>query len=1108
VNRCTLWLCSAAFVSLAFTAAAARAAVNGYYRNATIHDDQVVFASEGDLWKVSAKGGLATRLTSHPAPESSPHFSPDGKWIAFTADYLSSGDVYVMPSEGGEPKRLTFHPSRETVAGWTPDGKCVLFTARRSGLDSEESMYKVAVEGGEPEKLNIGPASWVSYSPDMSQIAFNRHSWNSNWKRYRGGTAPDVWYGNLKTSKFNRIAANDAADLYPMWVNDRVYFMSERNGNANLFSCAIDGSGVRQHTKIDDYSCRAPDTDGKSIVFSSGADLWVYDVATDQANKLDIQLPTDRIRERDRAEDASKTFESFQISPEGKHVVVASRGELWTLPTKGGGRIVPLTESSGTREREPRFSPDGTKVACVTDETGEQELAVYDAKGKESHKVLTKNGKGWMFAPVWSPDSKRIAVADMTGTLFLVDPTSGEMKQVDQDKNWELTEYNFSPDGKYLAYTKISDNRLQSIWVYDIASGKSVTLSSGFTSDYSPSWDPKGKYLFFLSNRYFNPILDDLDREFLITKSAKPCLAILAKDGKSPFLPDDMLEDSSKDEDDSKDKDKDKDAKKDETTKPFKPEIPSMKVDLDGLASRVVEFPVEADNFSDLTAGKGKVFWIVRPVRGIAGDDGDDDDRRKPDRTLHAYDLKKKKDEVYLEKINGYSLTPDGKRLAWRKEKEILVADAGSKPGTDIEEKVSIASLPLRVNTGEEWKQIFAEAWRLQRDFYWAENMAGVDWPGMRTKYEPLVSRASTRGELNDILSQMFGELGTSHTYVFGGDSSYTPPAPAAVGCLGADIEFDKQAGLHRFVKVFRPEPWETNLKAPLTMTHANVKDGDYIIAINNKPLGPNDSVDERLTNWAGKQVLLTVCSNPDKSDARDVQVETLKEDFPLRYGDYCRRNREYVDAKSSGKIGYMHLPDMGGPGLSRFVHEFYPQIEKDGLVIDERNNHGGFVSQMIIEKLARKAWAYDRPRRGLMGTYPDRVHLGYKVCLINQHAGSDGDIFPDSFRTWGIGPLIGTRTWGGVIGIRMDKPFMDGGGSSQPEFAWWDPKRGWALENHGVDPDIEIDNTPEDYIAGRDAQLDRAIDELTKMMREKPVTRPQPPPFPDRSGRGAANAR
>lgn len=1085
-----------------------QAAVTGYYRFPTIHDDQIVFSCEGDLWRVPASGGLASRITSHPAGEAMPHFSPDGKWIAFTADYLSSGDVYVMPAEGGEPRRLTFHPARDDVTGWTPDGKYILFRSRRSGMDSEETTYKISIDGGEAEPLNIGPASIVSFSPDQQQIAFNRFGWFANWRRYRGGTAPDLWIGDLRSNKFKKLTDSDAVDMFPMWAGTRIYFISEREGTGNLFSCAADGSDVQQLTKHEDFAARWPDCDGRSIVYTSGADIRVFDIGSGRDRKVDIQLPSDRIRERPRVVNAGKTFDQFEISPDGKRVAVSSRGEIWNAPAKPDGRIIALTDSSGTRERLPTFSPDGNKVAAITDETGEQEIVIIDAKGKDPRKVLTKNGKGWMFQPVWSPDGKRLAVGDLTGSLYLVDAESGEMKLVDQDKNWEITEYTFSPDGKWLAYTKYNENRLSSVKVYDVEGGKSGTVSSGFTSDSSPSWDPKGAYLFFLSNRYFNPVMDDLDREFSITRSAKPCVAILARDGKSPFLPDELLGDGKDDagKDTDKDEDKDDDSSAKESKEPK--ELPKVTVDLDGLASRVVEFPVQADNYLALTAGKGSVFWMTAPVQGLVSDEDDfEPGPRKPDRTLHSYDLKKKKSEVFLSNINSYSLTPDGKKIAWRVSDEIKIADANSKPGDDIDEKISVSDMPLRVNTAEEWKQVFAEAWRLQRDFYWADNMAGIDWTAIRSKYEPLVVRVSSRGELNDLLSQMFGELGTSHAYIFGGDSAYQPPAPATVGVLGADIIVDKETGLHRFARVFKPEPWQTASKAPLGMSNVNVKDGDYLLAINNKPLERNDSVDERLTNWAGKQVLLTVCSKPDKSDARDVQVEALEEDFPLRYSDWCRRNREYVDEKTSGKIGYFHLPDMGGAGLEAFVHGFYPQITKDALIIDERNNHGGFVSQMIIEKLARKPWAYSRPRRGLMGTYPEVVHVGHKVCLINQHAGSDGDIFPDSFRTFGIGPLIGTRTWGGVVGIRMDKPFIDAGVSSQPEFAWWDAKRGWSLENRGVDPDIEIDNTPQDCIAGRDAQLDRAIEELQKMMKEKPVVKPQAPPFPDKSGRSAARS-
>lgn len=1099
---------------VALTCAGAFAATQGYYRFPTIHDDQIVFTCEADLWKVPASGGVATRITAHPANEMLAQFSPDGKWIAFTGDYQSAGDVYLIPSEGGEPKRLTFHPARDEVLGWTPDGSAVLFRSRRTGRGAEELLFRISPAGGEAELVKIGPASQVSYSPDGSKIAFNRNSWTGTWKRYRGGTAPDVWVGDLSTNKFQRLTKNDAVDQSPMWIGERVYFLSERAGTVNIFSSKPDGSDVTQHTKHTDYDVRFADSDAENIVYILNADIWVLDVASGQSRKIDVQLPSDRIRQQPRVEDPSKTVESFELNDDGKRLTVSARGEVWTTGTKPGGRIVSVTDgSSATRERSPTWSPDGKKLAVITDETGEQELAIYDPLGKDKHKILTRRGKGWLFAPVWSADGKHIACADMTGTLFLVNPESGEMKDVDHDNNWEITQYTFSPDGKWLAYRKIGDNRMEMIWLYNVEDGRKATISTGFTSDFSPSFSADGKHLFFLSNRSINPYLDDFDRDFIVTKTVKPCFVILAKDGKSPLLPDELLEmekdDSTTqpaDDDDRKDDDKGSKEKKHKKKK----EPPVVRIDLDGIERRQVELPVDADIYTELTAGDGRVFFVQRPLRGLAEEEDDGPgERDRDDSTLLVYDLKKKKRDTYIDKISGYSLSRDAERIAYRKGKTVYVVDASSKPGDEIEEKVELASLPLQINTAKEWAQIFAEAWRLQRDFYWAENMAGIDWPAMRAKYEPLVSRVSTRGELNDLIGQLIGELGTSHTYVFGGDSSFKPPNPVSVGVLGADIEIDKPTGLHRFTRVYRAEAFETDVKSPLTAPHANVQDGDYLLAINGRELAPADSVDERLSNLARVQVQLTVCSKPDKSDSRDIQIETLGDDSQLRYADWCRRNREYVAQKSSGKIGYMHLPDMGGAGLVRFVKGFQPQIDKDALLIDARDNGGGFVSQMMIQRLARKPIHFSRPRRGMVEPYPDRTHLGYKAVLINEFAGSDGDIFPDTFRLLGLGPLIGTRTWGGVIGIRMDKGFVDNGISSQPEFAFWDVDRGWSIENRGVDPDIVVEYLPEDYIAGRDPQLERGIEELMKKMEQQPVKRPQPPPFPDKSGQtnGRANA-
>jgi tricorn protease len=1084
------------------------AGVDGYYRWPTINGDTVVFSSEGDLWKTTTAGGVATRLTSHPGNEALAHLSPDGKRIAFTADYEGNSDIYVMSVDGGEPTRLTFHPSREDCVGWTPDGKYVLARSRRSGLNSLATLFKIPVDGSEPEPVNIGKAEYASFSPDGKMIAFNQFLWNGTWKRYRGGTAAKIWVGDLTTNKFWQLDKETAVEQYPTWVDGRIYFVSERTFPANLWSAKPDGSDAKQVTQHKDYDVRIADSDGKKIIYTVGADLWVLDPKTGESKKLETTIATDRIRDRGYVGDASKTMESYDLSQDGKRVVVTSRGEIWNAPAKPGGRVIQITDNdSGIRQRSGSISPDGKHIACITDETGEQEIALYDAAGKEKHRLLTKGGKGWLFMPIWSYDSKLLAYSDLTGTLNVVNVESGESKVIDQDKNWELTEYSFSPDNKWIVYTKVADNRTQTVWLCELATGKATTVSAGFTNDWSPTWDPQGKYLYFLSNRVYQPRLDDLDATFLVTQSAKPVVVILAKDGKSPLLPEEMLEEK---KDEAKEDSATQAASKpssEPTVQPTtsastqgttKPSDVQVKIDLDGIVGRAVELPVGPGNCTMLKAAENKVLWITSPTAPLAGDD----DEPGPKGQLNVYDFKTRKADVWLEGVSSYTLSGDGKKLAWFKDGVISVVDATGKPGT-VEEMVKVASLPLTIHPQDEWKQIYAEAWRLQRDFYWAENMVGVDWPAVRKKYEPLLERISSRGELNDVIGQLIGELGTSHTYVFGGDGNYTPPAPVPVGVLGADIDLEQSTGLHKFVRVLKPEPWETGLVAPLTMSHANVKEGDYLIAVNGRELAKNENADARFINQAGVEVLLTVCSKPDKSDARDIQVKTLKADQDLRYADWCRRNREYVYEKTGGKVGYFHLPNMGGEGLVKFIEGFYPQISKDALIIDDRSNGGGFVSQMILEKLDRKPLAYDKPRRGMVSTYPNRVHVGYKCVIIDQHAGSDGDIFPDTFKKLGLGPLIGKRTWGGVIGIRTDKGFVDSGMSSQPEFAWFDA-RGWSIENHGVDPDIEVEFTPEDYLAGRDPQLDRAIDEMMKKLAEKPVEKVTPPPFPIRNGQPA----
>ncbi len=1092
-------------------AAPAFAGVAGYYQFPTIHGDTIVFGAEGDLWQTSTAGGVAKRLTTHAGNEFFPRFSPDGQQLAFSGEYQGNLDVYVMAAEGGEPTRLTWHPGRDEVLCWKPDGKSLIFRSQRTTNNREWYLFEVPLTGGEPQQLPFGYGCLASYSGDGKYIAFNRWSLEfRTWKRYRGGLADDIWVGDLSTNKFTKITDWDGDDRFPLWSDGRVFFLSDRDGRMNVFSAKPDGADVKQHTRHTDFDARWPDLQGGRLVYSLAGDLWLLDIAAGKDTKIPVELPSDRLRQQPRFEDAAKTLESYELDDEGKRLLVGTRGELWVTATKPGGRMIRLTAGSAVRERMATFSPDGKRVACITDETGEQELAIFDVPGAgEAGKsigkprLLTKAGKGWLFPPKWSPDGKHIAYADLTMTLYVVDAESGASTVVDKSPNWEITEYSWSPDGKWLAYTMQNDTELNSIWIWGVEGKTPARVTAEFSNDREPAWDPDGKYLYFIGARTFNPVMDLFDFEHVTIKPDKLYCVILAKDGRSPFLPDELLPDSADDKDD-KDGKKDEKDEKSGKAKDKPRELPVVKLDVEGIQQRVVEFPAPPDNYGGLAPIRGKVFFATSPTTGLM-EGWANPDAGNARRALRVYDLKKKKHELFIDKVRDYTTSADGKKLAYRGSgEEILVVGTDSKPGDGKDkedkdvEKLNPATLPLSVEPKGEWAQIFRESWRLQRDFYWAENMAGVDWEGAYKKYAPLVARVSTRAELNDLIGQLIAELGTSHTYVSGGDLETAKTV--GVGLLGADLELDKTAGRHRFKRILRPEVWETYVKSPLTMTHANVQEGEYLFAINGVEVKPAESVHQHLQGLAGKQVVLTVGKAADRGDARDVQIETLDSESQLRYRDWVRRNREYVWLQTKGTVGYFHLPNMGGPGLLEFIKGFYPQVNKNGLVIDIRFNGGGFVSQMLIQRLARETWAYMRPRRGVTARYPARTHIGPKAVIVNQNAGSDGDIFPESFKIRGLGPVIGMRTWGGVIGIRGDKLLVDGGRTTQPEFAWYEPKRGWDLENRGVEPDIEVEFTPEDFLAGRDPQLDRAIKEVMEAIQKNPPKSSPPPPVPDKS--------
>jgi tricorn protease len=1092
---------------MAFVALSPAQASPAYVRWPDLHGNRIVFCAEGDLWVVADSGGISRRLTNHVGNEFYPHWSPDGKWIAFTGDYDGNSDVYLIPSEGGEPKRLTWHPQTDIVLGWTPDGTKVIFRANGETPYRSSMIYTVSRDGGDAEALPLGYAERVSIDPDSGKYAFTRKSWdNATWKRYRGGTAPDIWVGDPKKADFKKVTDFDGINAYPMWHRGRVYFLSDPGGTMNIWSIKPDGSDRRRETDFKDWDARqaAVAPDGR-IVFTLQADLQIFDPKSGKVQKIDADVPSDRVLTRARYPDAGQYITSVDLSPDGTRLAVTARGEIFSVPAKPGVTI-PITRGSGARESWAHFSGDGKQIVYVTDAKGEEEIRAVDAWDRSEPKTIEPaRSAGWHFAPVPSPDGKWIAYGDQTQSLYVMPAAGGERKEIDRSNKGEISDYTWSADGRWLAYTKVMDNEYTGIGVYDTKTGVGTTLSHGTTNDNSPAWDPKGRWLYFVSERTTNPMLGNRDFDVVEAKNSKLYLAVLKKDGKDPMAnldgmpPDAEDKEKEKEKDKDKDKDKDSDKKKDdEAKKDDKKEekkAPPVEIDVTGLFARVVEIPgVPIGNYTGLAATEKTLFYLSLPVRGMVEEqDGGNDN---PVGTMMAYDLEKKESKTFTEGVSRYVLAREGKIAVSKKKGEIYVVDAGSPPSDLGKSKVDLSDCVISLDPREEWRQIYQEAYRFERDFYWDHEMGGLDWKAMRDKYATLLPRVATRSDLRDLVGELIGELGTSHTYVSGGDAG-TQITQVGTGLLGAD--FTREGDVYKISRIYRGDPAD-GVRAALEEPGVNVKEGDYILAVDHRPFEKGKSFYAALEGRAGKEIVLTVGSSASKAGSRDVVVKAMNSDKKLRYADWVRKNREYVSEKTGGKIGYVHMPDMGRDGLVAFETWFYPQLAKEGMVVDVRWNGGGFVSQLIVERLRRDLISFDRSRGGGVYTYPARVLNGPFVVVTNEHAGSDGDIFPAAVQLEKLAPVIGMRSWGGVVGIRGDKPTVDGGMLTQPEFAWWDPKQGWGLENRGVIPDIEVQNLPQDVAKGVDMQLDRAIAEVMMLHDKEPPIRPKFDTARDRS--------
>lgn len=1100
-----------------------------------ISKDQIVFTYAGDLWLVPTAGGIARRITTHPGLELFGKFSPDGQHIAFTGQYDGNFNVYVIPSEGGQPKQLTFlpDPQREPermgpnnmVINWLPDGKSILFLSRRDTFNTWFGrLFRVSIDGGLPERLPIDKGGLTSFSPDGTKIAFNRIFRNfRTWKRYRGGLQQQISFYDFKTNHYEQLSDPDGNDTSPMWHGDTVYFDSDRGPDhrMNLFAYSPTTKEIRQLTHFTGFDVNWPSLGPDSIVFENGGFLYVFDLQTEQVRKITVYLPGDLDLARPHWLNAAKWITAIDISPEGKRAVFSARGDVFTVPAKEGS-IRNLTRTPGIRENYATWSPDGRWLAYLSDRSGEDELYVIPQDGSGPEVRVTTDGSMFRFPPLWSRDSKKLLYADKSLRLFYVDINEKKPVLIDQGKYADLTDYSWSPNSKWVAYAKAGENTYGVVYLYSLENRKISPVTSSFQNSWNPIFDPEGKYLYFLSNRDYNEVLGVYDEEFSNPKATRVYVVTLHADTASPFAPHSDEETAKQSEDEKtpppsaepkeeKGKDKaTKDKKTNQQNQEKKPEdkketavkAEPFRIDLDGISGRIESLPVSPDPMGSLGAAKDRVFYLTLPVVGLSGPLPGESS------ALHVFDLKERKDSILVAGADGYAVSFDGKKVLYAAPKEgggsgdedgdhtygIIDAappSAGAhKPGDG---SLNLGGMRMEVDPRAEWKQIFHEVYRQERDYFFEPSMNGVDWAKERDKYSQLLPYVANRYDLTYILGEMIGELSNSHTYVGDGDSPDLHPVN--VGQLGVDLETDAEHSLYRFKKIYPGENWQASLRSPLTEPGVNVKEGDYLLAVNGRPLRSPQNPYEPFVNTAGENVTLKVNSKPTEEGARTVVVKPISSEFRLRELDWIATNRHKVDQATNGRIGYIYLPNMSETGLNEFVKQYFPQIRKEGLIVDVRYNGGGFVDEVILERLRRVLSGMDSARNFEPGTIPGVVFHGAMACITNEYAASDGDFFTYFFKFYKLGPVIGMRTWGGVRGIRGEIPLMDGGYITRPEFSLYGLDSQWLIENRGVEPDVVVDNTPDQVMAGHDPQLEKAIETVMKEITEHPKKLPPVPP-------------
>ncbi len=1064
----------------------------GLFRFPDVSQSQIVFTYANDIWVMPKDGGTAIKLSSPAGVESFPKFSPDGKNIAFSGNYDGNNDAYVIPAAGGVPVRLTQHGYGDRVVDWTTDGKQVLFA---SGRESEKARYNqfytVSAKGGPAEKLPLAYAEFGSYSPDGKKLAVvYRTQIGRNWKRYRGGWKADINIFDLDKKTAEVIGKeSDAGNEFPMWHGKSIYFLSDRGPELrmNLWKYDLDNKTYTQLTNFKDDDIHYPSLGPDDIVFEAGGKLYLYSISSGKNKTINVNVVTDMAMLKPKVETADKLIQNLNISPDGNRALVQARGDVFSVPAENGF-VKDITRTSGAAERYPAWSPDGKYIAYWSDASGEYELYLSEADKEGVVKKITSYGPGYRYKPFWSPDNKKIAFIDKAMRIKIVDLSNNQTTDV--DKGLRLTHgalenfsFNWSPDSRWLTYNRDLDNQHRAVFIYDLTNKKLQQATSGFYTAVSPVFDSEGKYLYLISLQNFSPSYSSIDNNFIYANVGKIAAIPLKKSTPSLLAPkNDMVAITAVKEDEADKKPEEK--KTDTTAKKPEPAIakvttPKVEIDFDGFEQRMDLLALPAGNYGALSSAKGKIIYMKFPNTGSApGGQG----------ALKFYDIDKREEKNILEGVDGYLMSANRAKLGVIKQGQyaIIKPDENQK----FDKPLRTSEMQAMVDPMQEWKQIFNDAWRFERDYFYDEGMHGVDWKKTKERYSAMLEGAMTREEADFVIGEMIGELNASHTYHGGGDIETAKSKP--VGYLGVD--WQTEGNFYKIKKIIRGAAWDAESKSALDMGGVNIKEGDYILAVNGIPLTTATEPHSAFVGLGGKTVELTYNSKPSWEGAKTTIVQTLNDEYRLRHLAWIESNRKRVEEATNGEVGYIYVTSTGVDGQNELIRQFNAQWDKKALVIDERFNDGGQIPDRFIEMLNRDPLAFWAIRDGSEWPWPPFAHFGPKVMLMNGWSGSGGDAFPDYFKRKKLGPLIGMRTWGGLIGISGVPPLMDGGNVTVPTFRMFNPDGTWFKEGHGVEPDIAV---PEDLGAmakGKDPQLERAIEEIKNLLKSNEYKQPKRP--------------